>query len=213
VALDFVYPPKCALCGLLNDRNPCVQCVGEMEALAPTFTYQPDSDLDYRGCLFRYPGRAGQAVRSLKYRWSTSLAAFMSDELASAISAEGLEYDMAVPVPIHWFRLTWRGFNQAELLGMKVPGLEQCLRRTRPTRPQAGLTTAERLTNLEGAFEVVRDVSGMRILLIDDVVTSGRTAKECAKALKSAGALEVGILAFCGESQFGGGEDQQYVNE
>jgi ComF family protein len=171
-----------------------------MEPILPVLNYQADSELDYRGCLYRYPGRAGQAVRRLKYLRSTSLAAFMSQSLAQVVESEGIEYDVAVPVPIHWFRLTWRGFNQAELLCSDVPKKAQVLRRTRPTRPQAGLTVAERLTNLEDAFEVTVDVAGKRILLVDDVVTSGRTAKECAKALKSAGAVEVGVLAFCGES-------------
>jgi len=174
-----------------------------MQPISPVFSYQSDVELDYRGCLFRYPGRAGQAVRRLKYQRSTSLAEYMAEALSSAVAEEGLEFDIAVPVPIHWFRLAWRGFNQAELLCSGIPRTKQCMRRTRPTRPQAGLSTAERLTNLEGAFEVAADVVGKRVLLVDDVVTSGRTAKECAKALKLAGATEVGILAFCGESLSG----------
>jgi len=200
VALDWVYPSKCALCGQLSPDNPCVQCLGEMEPMDPIFSYQAEGDLDYRGSLFRYPGRAGQAVRLLKYSRKTSLAPFMARSLARAAELERIDYEMAIPVPIHWRRLAFRGFNQAELLCAHLPRRVPGLRRSRPTRPQAGLTTAERLVNLTDAFEVLADVKGLSILLVDDVITSGRTANECAKALKSAGAFEVGMLAFCGES-------------
>ncbi len=173
--------------------------MGEMEPVNPVFQYQQDDQLDYRGCIYRYPGRPGQAVRCLKYRRDTSIAPFMAAAIGQAIQNELLDYDLAIPVPIHWLRLVSRGFNQSDLLATQIPNCVMALRRTRATRPQAGLSTADRFKNLEGAFEVVMNVERKRILLIDDVITSGRTANECAKALKARGALEVGILAFCGD--------------
>ena len=187
--------------------------MGEMQRLSPVFAYYEDGALDFRGCVYRYPGRAGQAVRKLKYQRATSLADSMAQILAQSVLEEGAEFDIAVPVPIHWFRLAWRGFNQADLLASKLPNRRLCLRRVRATRPQAGLTTEERLYNLEGAFEVIVPVAGKKILLIDDVVTSGKTANECAKALKAAGAIEVGVLAFCGESIPGFTDVQRYTGE
>jgi len=199
VTLDLLYPPKCSLCGQFGDSNPCIQCVGEMTISEPAIAYNNAEELAFQGSVYRYPGRAGQAVRLLKYERRTGLAEFMAKSVRDTAEAEVLEYDIAIPIPIHWLRLVSRGFNQADLLASSLPKREFGLRRVRATKPQAGLNTAERLTNLDGAFEVVTDVKGKVILLIDDVVTSGQTAKECAKALRAAGASEVGILAFCGD--------------
>jgi len=165
----------------------------------PAIAYETIDDLDFVGSVYRYPGRAGQAVRQLKYHRCTQLADFMAECIRNAIDTEGLEYDLAVPIPIHWLRLVSRGFNQADLLSRGVERRSTALRRVRSTKPQAGLSTSDRLRNLEGAFEVVSEVSGKSILLIDDVVTSGQTARECAKVLRNAGAREVGVLAFSGD--------------
>jgi ComF family protein len=166
----------------------------------PVIDYGVDDEIDFQGSVFRYPGRAGQAVRQLKYHRRTGLAEFMSVSVLNAVEEHGVAYDCAVPIPIHWFRLASRGFNQADLIASRLPHRLAALRRVRATKPQAGLNTAERLKNLVGAFEVVADVKDKTILLIDDVVTSGQTARECAKVLRTAGAREVGIFAFCGDS-------------
>jgi len=171
-----------------------------MEPHMPAITYLVGEDLDFHGSAYRYQGRAGHAVRRLKYERRTGLAEFMGEAVAAAAEREGLEYDLAVPVPIHWLRLVARGFNQAELIAARLPNRVMALRRSRPTRPQAGLSTGDRLKNLDGAFEVIADVRDKTIVLVDDVVTSGQTAKACAQALRGAGAQAVGILAFCGEA-------------
>jgi ComF family protein len=151
--------------------------------------------------LFAYEGRAAQAVRRLKYSRATSLAGPMAELLEEARRLLP-PHDWIVPVPIHWARRAQRGFNQAELLSEKAPRnlvRPSFIRRVRFTRPQVGLGTEERLTNLAGAFEAQPEVRGHRILLVDDVVTSGGTALACAYALRQAGAKETGLLTFCGE--------------
>ena len=170
-----------------------------MEPNIPAIVYQDDSELDFIGSVFRYPGRAGQAVRLLKYHRRTALTDFMARKILEATQMEGLQFDIATAIPIHWFRLASRGFNQADLLSSGLSSRQMVLRRVRATKPQAGLTTSERLKNLEDAFEVIADVQGKTVLLIDDVVTSGQTARECAKALRLAGATSVGIVAFAGD--------------
>ena len=108
-------------------------------------------------------------------------------------------------MPIHWSRTVTRGFNQAELLCEQLPRElinNNILRRTRATRPQVGLSHEERARNLEGAFEVIQSVEGNSVLLIDDVLTSGGTARECASVLKKAGAIEVGIYTFAAERRW-----------
>jgi len=198
-SLDLAYARRCSLCQSFSVRNPCIQCVGEMEINDPILEYKTDGGIAYQGSIYRYHGRAGQAVRLLKYERCTGLAGFMADSLHDVVETEGLKVDLVVPIPIHWRRLAMRGFNQAELLASNLDNRSMVLRRIRATQPQAGLNTSQRLKNLDGAFEVISDVAGKSILLIDDVVTSGQTARECTKVLHSAGAREVGILAFCGE--------------
>jgi ComF family protein len=199
-ALDFLYPRKCPLCGLLADLSPCESCWDEFVPSDPRMTTDDLAALNYRVTLYRYTGRAGQAVRLLKYRRSTSLTQRMTGEIADAVAGLSASVDAVVPVPIHWSRRCSRGFNQSELLCEGVAHRTDLLRRVRRTKPQAGLRREERERNLIGAFWASPEVAGKSILLVDDVLTTGHTARECAKALRQAGAAEVGILAFCGDA-------------
>jgi ComF family protein len=113
-------------------------------------------------------------------------------------------YDAVVPVPLHRVRQRWRGFNQAELIAegaMRAfprARLDRSLRRVRPTRAQSRLNSAAvRRANVRGAFAVDResDFKGQTVLLVDDVVTTGGTVAECARALTRAGAQQVDVLA------------------
>ena len=201
--LNAVYPVRCGLCGELDDLPLCEACSSDFEPNARVVEHM--DGLDFRYGVFRYKGRAAQAVTRLKYARSTTLGGPMARLLESAGSALGLfEGVVAVPVPIHWSRRAQRGFNQSELLCEALPaGLVDVslLRRVRATKPQAGLSVEERQRNLDGAFWASPSVSGRAVLLIDDVVTSGQTAKACASALYAAGAIEVGILAFAGNPE------------
>lgn len=155
--------------------------------------------IEFRATLFRYTGRAAQAVRRLKYSRSTSLVGWLAEQMADSLSELLIEEDIIVPVPIHWSRRCHRGFNQAELLASAFPAhivQPRLLKRTRRTKPQVGLSHAQRLSNLSGAFLASPQVAGKRIILIDDVVTTGGTVLECARALRVQGAKEVGVFAF-----------------
>jgi ComF family protein len=109
--------------------------------------------------------------------------------------------DVIVPVPLHWTRLFGRGFNQSRLLCQGLPPSlvrPAVLRRVRATKPQSSLSAEERLLTLNGAFRAQEAMAGKDVLLVDDVVTSGTTANECAKVLRAAGAKSVSLLAFAG---------------
>lgn len=188
--LDLAYPVKCGLCGEIGEAGLCSAC---QSGFAPVDFPLALSGLDYIYALFRYEGRAGQAVRRLKFERVTSLARPMSALMAAAPLPPGY---VVTPVPIHWSRRCLRGFNQAELLAQGFGETEKHLVRIRRTRPQVGLPRPERLKNLMGAFDA-EGVSGKSILLVDDVVTTGGTALACADALRKAGALRVGLLCFC----------------
>lgn len=108
-----------------------------------------------------------------------------------------------MPVPLHWRRRLERGFNQSELLAEAVARRYgqrpvHAIRRRRHTEAQAGLSNAGRRTNVAGAFAVVRKdaVAGRRIILVDDVMTTGATAAACARALKRAGAQRVVLITL-----------------
>ena len=114
------------------------------------------------------------------------------------------DFDLIVPVPLHPRRLRWRGFNQSVLLGREVGrawGLRLdpfVLKRRKETAPQSGLALKERRPNVRGAFAVVprRSVEGLRLLLVDDIYTSGATVNECARVLLRSGAREVQVLTL-----------------
>jgi len=180
--------------------SPCEACRSEFLTAEPEYEALNDPLLTYRLCLFQYEGRAAQAVRRLKYERATSLAPWMAERVAEAVAAHRLDPELVIPVPIHWSRRCQRGFNQAEVLCASIPRVQRTLMRIRRTRPQVGLSLDERAKNLAGAFRSESSLVGQRVLLVDDVFTTGHTARECARSLRAAGAAEVGVLAFCGES-------------
>jgi ComF family protein len=116
------------------------------------------------------------------------------------------EADLLVPVPLHWRRAWSRRFNQSGALarvierqtGVKLAS--EALRRVRPTEQQVGLSRTQRASNVQGAFRVApdrkADIAGRRVVLIDDVLTSGATVDACARALLRAGAAQVDVLVF-----------------
>ena len=197
--LGLLYPERCALCDRVGLPAFCDDCRAEMRpAPMPIGDVPP---LAFRATVYAYEGRAAQAVRRLKYNRATALGVAMSDLLAPRIAELAGEDDLVVPVPIHFRRRGERGFNQADLLVAGSHGRQierAALRRVRMTPPQASLPLAQRGDHLAGAFAASPIVRGRRVLLVDDVLTSGHTARECAAALVAGGATEVGVLAFAG---------------
>ena len=149
-----------------------------------------------------YGGPAGGLVRNLKYRGVTRLAPLMGRAMANAFEAiQPTGADCAVPVPMHKKRLRQRGFNHAALLAREAAGrlgveALDALVRVKNTRQQARLPNAKRLKNMEGAIVAAMDLRGRRVILVDDVCTTGATANACARALLDAGAEAVYLLCF-----------------
>jgi len=149
-----------------------------------------------------YEGTLRELVHLFKYGGVRPLAGTFGKFLAQALPRDA-GFDVIVPMPLHWFKQWQSGFNQADLLarviGKKwgVP-VRSVVRRKKATLPQAGLTNAKRRANVQGAFKIPRgrSLAGMRVLLVDDVVTTGATASACARVLKRAGAAHVALLAL-----------------
>lgn len=192
--LDLLAPRSCPGCDL--DLPP--GAMGACGACEPLLERLPrERGLD---APFAYGGPLADAIRRLKYAGRTDLAAPLGALFADACGAMNGRVDRVVPVPLHPSRLRARGFNQAALLAapvarkLGVPLETHALRRVRATDAQAGLDASARADNVRGCF-VSRPVRG-RILVLDDVRTTGATFADVARALREAGAAEVLVLAL-----------------
>jgi ComF family protein len=154
----------------------------------------------------RFGDVARELVHLLKYGDRLDVARPLGRWMARAGGEVLAGADALVPVPLHWTRLWWRRFNQSAALAgavsaiSGVPVKEHFLNRRHATPPQVGKTRKERARNVQGAFSVPAnmraEVKGRRLVLVDDVITSGATVDACARALRRAGAQSVDVLAF-----------------
>ena len=197
--LSFIEPPYCPRLGIPFVYDPGPELLS-MEAIANPPAYQRAR------AAVRYDEVARTLVHALKYQDRTDLAPAMGRWMARA-GREMLEAaDLLVPVPLHWRRAWHRRYNQSGVLaraverqsGVKLRG--ELLRRVRATEQQVGLSRSQRASNVQGAFEVSADqrseIQGRRVILIDDVLTSGATVDACARALLRAKAAQVDVLVF-----------------
>jgi len=144
---------------------------------------------------FIYAPPLSSVVLKLKYADEGLVADLFAPFMKKVI--EGERFDLVIPVPLSKSRRRERGFNQAELL-VQAMGLHsaQIVTRVRKTAPQVDMTDAQRRENQRDSFELTSDVKGKRILIVDDIVTSGATTNEIARILKKAGASHVSALAI-----------------
>ena len=151
-------------------------------------------------CFGDYDGALRDLIHLFKYGKVQTLAGPLSDLLADALPRDQ-RFDYIAPTPLHWRRRWRRGFNQAEALARRLSRrtgipVVRALRRVKATETQAGLSNTRRRRNVAQAFRVRRGVAleEKRILLVDDVMTTGSTGAACAAALKRAGAAKVSLL-------------------
>ncbi|WP_322795535.1 ComF family protein [Tepidiforma sp.] len=211
-ARDLLYPLRCVGCGAFdtplcpaceqrlipaNGPGRCAFCSAAWDE--PTNCPRCFHLRDLAGirAAFEHTGPARQLVLRLKYQRYRDLAPRMSADLAPVAAA--LPVDAWLPVPLHRSRQRERGFNQAELL-LRAAGLPRApaaLLRTRNTGRQARRSFRERTQALDGAFRVDGPrLDGLTVGLVDDVITSGATVRECARVLRDHGARAVWALAF-----------------
>lgn len=199
--VSLAFPPHCAVCGVAADDPLCPACRAALPpAIQPTL-----AEVAWFRAACRYAGAAKACVRRLKYDARLELAPPMAARMLAAARIEPtFPADVIVPVPLHAVRARERTFNQAAALavvvgrGLGSPVRPEALARRRATAPQSSLAGLGRSRNVAGAFVVRRPalVRGRRIVLIDDVVTTGATARACVRALRAAGAAEIGLLTF-----------------
>jgi ComF family protein len=199
--LDLLFPEGlvCCLCGneaVVNERGICEECAKEVRTC-------PDlplvNGLDGISAGLIYNDITAPCLHRFKYGNGRYLASFF----ASYMQFPGSRIDRIVPVPLHKSKKRLRGYNQSELLAKilsereNVPCDPSLLSRVRKTGTQTKLTQDQREKNVKNAFLASEGVRGLNILLIDDVITTGSTLRECAGALKKAGAGSVYALCAC----------------
>ena len=217
--LDIIFPgpSSCTACGrLLKEYSGvllCSSCLKELEGLqgyyveARQFFSEGKSDIcpeggfDFIGAPFRYEGAARAMVKGLKYKGRISAAHSMAIFMSKELGKRNLIFDLIVPVPAHIEREKQRGYNQAELIAREVSRIigvpmSKALIKTQNTPSQVTLDEGRRWSNIKDAFCLVEAVQGLRILLIDDVATTGATMFFSSCQLKKGGASHVVSLAF-----------------
>jgi ComF family protein len=209
-----IVAAPCLLCGLgrVSDGAVCAACRADLpwlpEAVCPQCAQPSPGGARCGHCLAAPPAfdtttaalayalPVDALISALKYDARLEIAPFLAGSLISRLEdTPGI--DVLLPLPLHASRLRERGFNQALEIArplaraFKLPVAPRLCRRTRATPPQVGLTRAQRRKNLRGAFTVDTNVQGLRIAIVDDVMTSGSSLDELAATLKQAGAAAV----------------------
>ncbi len=229
--IDFLLPSHCLLCGgrALASSALCPECrvalpqqtaqcclrcaLPASGPLCGACQRQPPP-YDASVAAFRYAFPLDVLIHGLKYRQQLSAVSELAALLAAAGAELLAEADLVVAMPIHRRRLAERGYNQALELARLLaraagrPLAVKMVRKVRHTPAQAGLDRAARLLNPQGAFECTTRLDGMRVVVIDDVMTTGATLAELARCLKAAGASRVSnlVLARAGRPLSGGNQ-------
>jgi competence protein ComFC len=216
--VDWLFPPACGGCGRKGARW-CESCRGMVKKVEPPVcefcgqrirqpgicprchVHPPAFEALRVACVYEGPIR--KAHHRLKYNYDISLADSLAELLLELYRSLDWGCDMIIPVPLGKERLKERGFNQAAVLayplalGSRVAYRSEGLERVRETASQVGLTVDQRRQNVAGAFtarpEMVKD---RRVVIVDDVITTGATMDACAAALRQAGAERVYGLAL-----------------
>lgn len=222
---NLIYPPRCYVCQKRSDEPLCAACLTSIEFIKPPICEKcgkpvlrtVERCLDCRGrrisasevrSVAVFDGALKEAVHALKYRHGRRLAHFLAQFIAVSVDSSFSDIDLITFVPMSRGKKRQRGFNQAELLARGLARqiekpVKPLLVCTRFTRDQSRLSPAERRANVRGAFELLRNtesgrrgIAGRKILLIDDVYTTGSTVNECTLVLRRAGAKEVRVLTL-----------------
>lgn len=216
-ALDWIFPPRCGGCNKFAQRW-CPECQRQIDriqvpvcsicgspsgtfSLCPECTNTPPVYTALRSfCL--YSGPARRAIIQLKYSRDLGLGEALANQLASFLQTLNWSIDLVTCVPLSRGRLRQRGYNQSAMIARPLavsipkPFLPVLLRKTREAPTQVGLSANDRRRNVDGAFEAGGALTAKRVLVIDDVTTTGSTMNACARALLDAGAASVYGLTF-----------------
>ncbi len=200
----------CGKCELPYNKSYCVMCgraVAEQNFVCDRCKNEEYAFIKARSS-FVYRDGAKKLVHRLKYGNAAYLADGMAGFMADTYFSSDITADIVTCVPVHKSRLRARGYNQSKLLAEKLADLIKkpycdTLVKTVKTRNLTGMGRVQRAETIKGSFglEMSADIRGKRILLVDDVLTTGATANECARVLAGGGAAEVGVITFASREE------------
>jgi len=212
-SVDWIYPPRCVGCGQ-PDSIWCEACRKSVQEITSSFCPKcgyPRNEAEIcRGCdrycpqftsvrsWSVYEKSVKEAIHALKYQNNLSVGSIFCESLVAVILREGWKPDAIVPIPLSKVRMKERGYNQAAILAypvslrLGVPMFQNLIQRTKTTESQVHLNHYERMANLQNAFSARYTHHKFRkVLIVDDVITTGSTINDCARAILESGAEEV----------------------
>lgn len=205
--LDILFPPKCVFChGILEDgeENVCEKCAGSVRISSGPYTAPNLSDsIDFAYAPFTYEGDVRESLLRFKFGGNTFYADTYAEAIFCSCPADRLQCDIITWVPLARKRLRKRGYDQAGLIAQRLSekmGVTciRTLKKKTNIRPQSSVkSSADRMNNVKGVYEAINPefIEGKRILLVDDILTTGATVSECARTLYAAGARSVSVAA------------------
>lgn len=208
-SLNLIYPPICGICGKLNSNFLCNKCQKKLESQAK-FKIEKNSNTNYyfeeHLYIFEYQGMIRKVILNYKfndksYLYKTIVNFLLKNEKYFQILQF---YDTIIPVPISKKRRKERGYNQSELIAKEIAKNiqkeynKQCLFKTKNITEQSKLNREERQKNIQGVYKLYnpQKIQNKKILLIDDIYTTGSTVNECSKILIQAQPKKIGVLTL-----------------
>lgn len=199
--LNYLYPRVCGFCGkIIPYGSICTMCMEEIPYMGFNYIpYDQKMSFDELYCNYDYVGIVRSRILDFKFGHKKYLFKTFAEGMIYRYKKIEPKFDLIIPVPIHRSRRTERGYNQSELIAkalakaINVKCNSRLLIKRNKNRTQSKLNKQERIRNVKGIFKIRKNanLSGKAILLIDDIYTTGATANECSKILKSAGATKV----------------------
>lgn len=205
--LNILFPPACCVCGKIDQNWLCPKCEKRVERLEKSCVVDIENK-KYEKLLYLFQYES--LIRKLILRYKFSNKAYLNHFFANVISRNEKtrellkEYDMIIPVPMHQKKMQKRGYNQTELVAkeleksLEIPARKDILSKVVNTTTQSKLGGKARQTNIQHAFFIKNDVEveDKKIILLDDIYTTGATSEECGRVLKEAGAREILVLVL-----------------
>ncbi len=219
--LNFIFPSVCRFCGkvIAYDAQVCPACTRSLAPIGGVtcaacgkeqgFCRCEGNEFEFKRCIapFYYEGTAKQGVHTLKYGGVPYTARYLSRYIIGLIKKQykGINFDLAVCVPMHRLKQRERGYNQSELLlkhictSLHITCCKRLLMQVKKNEAQHSKHRSERAENVRGIYRARGgyDLKGKTVLLIDDIFTTGATLNECTRILKAAGAKNVYCAVFC----------------
>ncbi len=206
---NIIFPPCCLICGKWNTNILCKEC--EKEIYEKTIFQIEEKDSNYyfekHIYIFKYEGKIRELILDYKFKDKSYLYKIFSEIITKNKKICGIlkKYDIIIPVPIHAKRKKQRGYNQSELIAMEIAKTEQnlkyenkILKKEKHTVPQSSLSKEQRKQNVQNVYKLVNQekIRNKKIILFDDIYTTGSTANACAKLLKENGAKQITVVTI-----------------